>query len=146
MSATYDSDFYTWAKEQAALARARSTNEIDWDNIAEELEGLSRSEYRELRSRLVVLLEHLLKWIAQPERRSRSWLATIKVQRRDLDEHLLENPGLKPREAEAFDSAYASARLQAAGATNLEETAFPVEPPFTLEQARDHDWMPPDAP
>jgi Domain of unknown function DUF29 len=142
MSDTYDNDFYTWAREQAALARARSSNELDWDHIAEELEGLSRSEYRELRARFIVLMAHLLKWAVQPQRRSRSWTATIREQRRAIVRHLNENPGLIAREGEAFHEAYASARDYAITQTDLEEKHFPTEAPFTLEQVRDADWLP----
>ncbi len=49
MSKTYEADFYTWAISQADAARRRSANEVDWDNVAEELESLARSEFRELR-------------------------------------------------------------------------------------------------
>ena len=58
----YDRDFHAWAHEQAALARSRSANALDWDNVAEELESLGKQQRAELRSRYVVLLKHLLKW------------------------------------------------------------------------------------
>jgi hypothetical protein len=35
---------------------------LDWDNLAEEIESLGRSQRSEIRSRLVVILLHLLKW------------------------------------------------------------------------------------
>ncbi|NJO12351.1 MAG: DUF29 domain-containing protein [Gammaproteobacteria bacterium] len=60
-AATYDGDFYGWALEQAAHLRAGRLDRLDMGNIAEELEGLARSEARELRSRYAVLLAHLLK-------------------------------------------------------------------------------------
>lgn len=142
MSKTYDADFYTWAMSQADAVRRRSANEVDWDNVAEELESLGRGEARELSSRYVVLLTHLLKWAYQPRRRSKSWLATIAIQRRVLAKHLKGNPGLKPREAEEFDEAYAIARLEAVKETKLDLGTFPETPPFTLEQAKDDKWLP----
>jgi hypothetical protein len=42
--------------------------------------------------RLSLLIAHLLKWKAQPERQSRSWELTIRVQRKDLAKLLSENP------------------------------------------------------
>ena len=101
MSDLYDEDFYTWTLRQADAARRRSANELDWDRVAEELEALSRSEARELFSRYVVLLQHLLKWIAQPDARSRSWQNTIANQRDAIARHLTQNPGLKSRDADA---------------------------------------------
>ena len=40
----YERDFYAWLKDQAAKLRARSHNELDWDNLAEEIESLGGSE------------------------------------------------------------------------------------------------------
>jgi hypothetical protein len=57
----YDLDFHAWATQQARLARRRSGNELDWDNVAEELEGLGKQQRSELKSRYLVLLTHLLK-------------------------------------------------------------------------------------
>jgi Domain of unknown function DUF29 len=138
----YETDFYAWTRRQAELARRRCSNELDWDNIAEELEGLSRSEARELFSRFQVLLAHLLKWIVQPERRSRSWRNTIANQRDAIARHLGENPSLKAREAEEFAAAYIAARRDASSETDLELTDFPGMPPFSLEQAKDEAFWP----
>lgn len=142
MSKTYDADFYTWAMTQAEAVRRRSANEVDWDNVAEELETLGRGEARELKSRYVVLLTHLLKWIHQPERRGRSWANTIANQRDELADHLAHNPGLASREAEEFSKAYHLARRDASTETELELDVFPEMPPFTLEQAKDEKWLP----
>ena len=56
----YERDYYTWAVEQAHALKEHRTEALDWKNLAEEVEGLGRSERRELRSRLKVLLAHLL--------------------------------------------------------------------------------------
>ena len=60
MSATYDTDFYAWANEQAALLRSGNLSAADIENIAEEIESMGKSEKRELVNRLTVLLLHLL--------------------------------------------------------------------------------------
>ena len=57
---------------------------------------MGRAEKRELVSRLSVLLLHLLKWRYQPEKRSPSWEASIRVQRNRLADDLDDNPSLKP--------------------------------------------------
>jgi hypothetical protein len=142
MSKTYDADFYTWAVSQADAVRRRSANEIDWENVAEELESLGKSEARELHSRYIVLLTHLLKWTLQPERRSKSWLASIVEQRKMLARYLRQNPGLAAREAEEFADAYDIARLRAVRDTKLDLDAFPLIPPFNMEQAKDEAWLP----
>ena len=42
MSNVYESDFYAWAMEQAALLRERRLDAADIDNIAEEIESMGR--------------------------------------------------------------------------------------------------------
>ncbi len=135
MSDLYDRDFYAWANEQAALLRAGNLSSADISNIAEEIESLSRSEKRQLRSRLAVLLLHLLKWQFQPGRRSRSWEISIANARNELAEHLAENSSLKAVLPEAVVSAYRRARLGAEQETGLPGNTFPVECPWTFDQA-----------
>ena len=142
MSHAYDDDFYTWTKTQADALRRRSANELDWDHIGEELDALGRTEERELGSRYRVLLAHLLKWIVQTERRSRSWELTILNQRDELSVHLGKNPGLKRVEIDEFAVAYRQARRDAAIETGLELDRFPETPPFTMDQAKDEHWWP----
>jgi uncharacterized Zn finger protein len=83
----YDRDFFAWSLEQVKLLRAGKLAEADIEHIAEEIETMGRTEKRELISRLSVLLLNLLKWRYQPERRSPSWEASIRVQRNRLADH-----------------------------------------------------------
>ncbi len=65
----YEDDLFAWTQEQAALLRAHAVDGIDWENLAEEIESMGRRDRRELKSRLRVILLHLLKWQAQPSLR-----------------------------------------------------------------------------
>jgi hypothetical protein len=65
----YDLDFHAWSEEQGGLLKERSAAGLDWDNLAEEIESLGRSERGEIRSRMIVILQHLLKWQFQPTER-----------------------------------------------------------------------------
>jgi hypothetical protein len=76
-SRLYDQDFFAWANEQAALLRAGKLSEADIEHIAEEVESLGKTEKRELVSRLIVLMVHLLKWRFQPSLRGRSWKLSV---------------------------------------------------------------------
>lgn len=58
-AAAYDKDFFAWTEEQASLLRAGEVAEIDAANLAEEIESVGKSDRREIRSRLIVLLAHL---------------------------------------------------------------------------------------
>ena len=147
MSDLYDADFYAWATEQAALLRAGRLHAADIAHIAEEIESMGRSEKRELTSRLSVLLTHLLKWDAQPVRRGRSWLLTIREQRREVAEVMDDNPSLRPLLPALLAEAYARALLAAQRETGLPESAFPAACPWTFEQAMQGDLrMPGDLP
>ena len=52
MSTAYESDFYAWARENAALLRSGQLSRIDLEHIAEELEDMGKSERRALGSHL----------------------------------------------------------------------------------------------
>jgi Domain of unknown function DUF29 len=139
MSDLYDEDFTLWTEQQASLLRRRAAGELvndaelDWRNIAEEIESVGGNTRRELRNRLVRLLRHLLKWHYQPEHRSRSWRPTIRTQRQEIEDLLAENPSLRGKLPELFLVAYPRARTDA-----LEETGLldlPESAPFTVEQA-----------
>ena len=130
----YETDFYSWTQEQAELLRHQQWNQLDLPNLIEEIESLGKQQRAELRNRLKVLIGHLLKWEHQPERRSRSWLMTIRVQRRDTQELLEENPSLKPYLEEALQKIYESGRDLAVGETNLPLKTFPENCPYTLDE------------
>ena len=97
MGRHYRSDFYGWTQDQADALRRRSINEIDWDNLLAEIENLGGSTRRELRSRLALIIQHLLKWRHQPSLRSKSWALTIMEQRAQVEDMLEENPSLRPQ-------------------------------------------------
>ena len=142
MSTTYETDFYAWANEQAALLRQGKLTQADIEHIAEEIESMGKTEKRELVSRLAVLLLHLLKWRFQPDRRGTSWDITIKVQRRDLSRHLRDNPSLKSALDTAIEDAYGDAVLLAQAETRLPGATFPLTCPWTFEQAMNEGFWP----
>lgn len=130
----YKTDFYAWTQEQAQLLRHQQWSQLDLPNLIEEIESLGKQQRQELRNRLKVLIGHLLKWEYQSEQRSRSWLMTIRIQRRDTQELLEENPSLKPYLQEAPQKVYESGRDLAVGETNLPLKTFPQTCPYTLEE------------
>jgi hypothetical protein len=133
MQSLYETDFYAWAQEQANLLRHHQWSQIDLLNLIEEIESLGRKERQELRNRLSILIGHLLKWEYQPDQRGRSWLATIRVQRRETLKLLSENPSLKHYLEEALQEAYENGRDLASGETNLPLSTFPKQCSYSLE-------------
>jgi hypothetical protein len=126
----HERDLYAWSQEQARLLKARRFGEIDADNVAEEILDVGSNEYDKLESALRVLLMHMLKWDCQPERRSSSWEATIRVQRRHALLQIEKNPSLKSRWDEAVARAYDDARDLAHGETDLPLAHFPRSCPY----------------
>ncbi len=138
----YETDFYAWTQHQAQLMRQGQWHQVDAANVIEEIESLGRQQRQELRNRLAILLAHLLKWQYQPEKRSRSWLATIRIQRLDITDLLNDNPSLQPYITEAFQKAYAKAVQLAVKETNLAKGEFPEIAPYTSSQALSNSFYP----
>ncbi|MBG1243317.1 DUF29 domain-containing protein [Nostoc sp. NZL] len=138
----YKTDFYTWTQEQVSLLKAKQWDQLDTVNLIEEIETLGRRERQELRNRLGVLLGHLLKWQFQPEKRSNSWLGTIREQRVQIKLLLQDSPSLKPYLDEAFLSVYELGLALAIRETDLGEQVFPEICPYTLDQTLNPEFLP----
>ena len=138
----YEEDFVAWLEDQARRARGGETESLDLENIAEELEGMARSDRREIRNRLIVLLVHLLKHKFQPRRRSSGWRATIAEQRQRIAVVMEDSPSLQAFPAEILDRCYANARSRTALETGLSETQLPERCPFPIETVLEAGWLP----
>ncbi|MGK7918767.1 MAG: DUF29 domain-containing protein [Trichodesmium sp.] len=138
----YERDFLLWTEKTANLLKAGKLSEIDIANLIEEIESMGRSEKRELKNRLIVLLMHLLKWKYQPGKRSESWKNTINEQRISLELLLEDSPSLKPLLPEVFDKSYQRSRLTAAKETGIKIEIFPETSPFTFIETLDFEYLP----
>jgi hypothetical protein len=115
--------------------RAGRLSEIDPVAIAEEIDDVGEEQYDKLESALRVVMLHILKWDHQPEKRSRSWTASIREQRRRALRQLRKNPGLlRSRLDEALTEAYADARDEASSETGLPLQVFPAGRPFEYSE------------
>lgn len=141
-SVAYDRDFYAWSREQARLLRSGEFSQVDIENVAEELEGMARSDRRALESRLEVLLLHLLKWRVQVLHRFPGWSGTVREQRRRIDKLLTESASLRPAINGLIAECYEAAREQAAEETGLPQTAFPENCPFSVDQVLAREFLP----
>lgn len=142
---SYDRDYYGWIQHNVHAIREGRFKDVDWPNVAEELEDMGKSERRALRSQLARLLAHLLKWSHQPEARrlsEHSWRATITHARRSVRELVEESPSFKPQLNDFFSAAYSDALDQAVEETNLPMKTFSAASPWSLEQALDADLWP----
>jgi hypothetical protein len=138
----YEQDFYAWTEAQAALLKAGRLGELDLPNLLEEIESMGISQRAELKSRLRVLLMHLLKWRFQPEARSSGWKGTINEQRICLELLLETSPSLVRFLPEDVPAMYSKARRIASDETGLPLATFPETCPFTVEQVLDLRYRP----
>lgn len=138
----YDQDFILWLENTVQLLKEKKFAELDLENLIEEIEDMGRSNKSALRSNLIVVLLHLLKWKYQPEKRSKSWQSSILEHRRRLDDDFEDSPSLKRYYLEIFNKCYQNARKQAAIETEMNLENFPIESPFTLEEVVDSEFLP----
>jgi hypothetical protein len=141
LAALYEADETAWLERMAELIRAGRVADLDFANLSEYLSDMAKRDRREVYSRLVVLLAHLLKWEYQPDRRSRSWQGTVLTQRRDLG-LLLDSGTLRRHAAAVLADAYQAAREQAAVETGLPVETFPAECPSTVDDLLRQDPLP----
>jgi hypothetical protein len=138
----YERDFNLWVEEQIALLESGAFERLDMANLTEEIADMARSQKRAIRSNLVVLLTHLLKWQYQPQNRSTGWAGSIVEHRRCISEEIEDSPSLARYPGEVFARCYRAAQKQAAAETGLVQSRFPDTSPYTVEQALDPDFLP----
>ncbi|MFQ3597167.1 MAG: DUF29 domain-containing protein [Chloroherpetonaceae bacterium] len=62
--------------------------------INELINALSRTDKHAVRSHLIRLMTHVIKWKSQPEKRSVSWIATIRNARREIRDYQEDTPSI----------------------------------------------------
>ncbi len=99
ISTGYDEDFFLWTRTQATAlreaGRAGVNAPVDWENVAEEIEDLGRSQKQKVRSFVFQILAHLIKLKASSRVEPRNgWSREVQVWRRDLKRMFKDNPSL----------------------------------------------------
>jgi len=97
----YDTDTVLWSERQADLLRRvaageRINDQVDWENVADEIDSVGRSQRLALASYVGLVLEHLMKLEASPAREPRrGWKETVRRTRLDIKRLLEANPSLR---------------------------------------------------
>jgi hypothetical protein len=142
---TIEQDFHGWLLDQAAALRQRDYESVDWENLAEEIEGMAAQQRRELKSRLVTLLVHLLKLQFEPGEiwRHNGWRNSVVEARRQILFILEDSPGVfQGKRDEMVAGCYRLARKDAARVAALSLSIFPEVCPWNYEQMMDDDFFP----
>jgi hypothetical protein len=138
----YDDDHHAWVLEQIAFLEAARFSDLDISHLTDELKALGNMTKREIENRLTVLLQHLLKWQFQPDKRSNSWRAMIIEQRRRINAELIDSPSLRRYPAAVIEEEYVLARLRAADETGISVKHFPSSCPYSAAEALDNGFWP----
>jgi hypothetical protein len=143
-SELYEEDLYAWSEAQAELLRGRRFAELDLEHVIGETLDVGGSLYREVRSSIRTIMEHLLKLehSAAVEPRA-GWERKIRRERADPAEDL--TPSLRPVER-SLARFYDTARIEPAAALCAHgepaaADALPPTLPYTLDQITG-DWLP----
>jgi hypothetical protein len=149
VSVCKDEDFHAWCLDQAQILRriALKVPSLDCLEIAEELEGMARSEQHAVQSFLEVLLTHLLKWRYEPNRRSRSWRVSIQNARSNIRNSLADSPSLSPKIPILLGRSYDNARRSAGAEMEFDEREWEKESlpscPWDFDQLMSDFWPEP---
>ncbi|MGF1479212.1 MAG: DUF29 domain-containing protein [Cyanophyceae cyanobacterium] len=138
----YEQDFHAWLSQAALDLYHHDDAALDWENLAEEIDGMVKSQKRAIASNTKIVILHLLKWKYQPAKRSNSWLYTIAEHRERIEDAIVDSPSLKKVYEEGFEKAYDRARRGAAIETGMPLNVFPPASPFTREQVIDPNFLP----
>jgi hypothetical protein len=151
MGDLYDTDFVTWTRRQSDLLRRRASGELvneadmDWPNVAEEIEALGKNEERELASKLGTIIEHLWKLEASPAVDPRAgWRATIRRERTAIHRLLKGAPSLRLTVAGVMAEELSATRSEAAAslADNGETPRIAIGAVVYSEDQVLGDWLP----
>src|SRR6266851_4276839 len=96
----YEQDFVAWARLQAdtlrAAAHGGSNQQLDWENLAEEIEDLGNSLRLAVESQISRIIQHQVKLAHSPAvDPRRGWRRTIRQARAEIDRILRKNPTLR---------------------------------------------------
>ncbi|MBC5797706.1 DUF29 domain-containing protein [Sphaerospermopsis sp. LEGE 00249] len=141
----YEQDFYLWLQTTANLLENNKFDELDIKNLIEEINSIGRSEKKELKSRLITLIEHILKleyWQLEKENNARGWRNTVAEQRLQIELTLEDSPSLRNMLDDIFEECYQKARQYILKRYQLSPNLFPENPPFSVTDVLNPDYLP----
>jgi hypothetical protein len=145
-SQLYGDDYYAWVQDQVRALREHRTEEVDWENVAEEIDDLGKSEKWSIESNLETLVEHLLKLgyarSAMRARNARLCQGSVKLARAKIRRRLTQSPSLRGKMDEILGAAYEDGRTKMLASINVAENSIPETAPWTLEQILDDRFVP----
>lgn len=133
--ALYEADEHAWMQRQIEALRDGRLEQLDRKSLVEFLTDMGLQYRRELESRLVVLVGHMLKIRYQPHKHGKSWNATVRTQQREIRTLLRSVPSVAARRDAVLADAYPDAKDLAVVETGLPAATFPPVSPWTVDAA-----------
>ena len=140
----HETDLNLWLEETVSLLRKGELVALDIDILAEEIEDMGRYDKRALEQNLIRVLQHLLKWQYQPQKRTNSWKASITEHSLCLNRAFKQSPSLRKYFEEVFADCYSDARLIAAQETGLQLDVFPEICAYSFLNVLNPQYLPDD--
>jgi hypothetical protein len=140
----YEQDFNLWIEETVNLLKTRQLDQIDYDNLIEEVEDLSKNQKDNLEIYLENILRNLLRWKYLIPERVNDWQVELLKNRVDIKRILRDSPSLDQYIDNVLEECYETARLLAATQMGVDIKIFPIELLFTKEQILNPDYLPED--
>jgi hypothetical protein len=141
----YDQDYQLWLETTLEQLRKGEYYQVDWENLLEEIEGMTRSDKRALKSLLTRLFEHFLKlvyWESEREYNQAGWKAEIRNFRLQIIDLLEDSPSLKHYLKEIIDKSYENAVKITSDKMQISPKKLPDDPIANLEEILDENWFP----
>jgi Domain of unknown function DUF29 len=145
----YDRDFFAWTQQQADLLRRAAARErtpdLDFENLAEEIESLGKRDRRALASQIARITEHLLMLqFSGAEEPRPGWENSVEAPRSKARPILADSPGLEAELEGILREGYEDGRRFAGRSlrTELDPKTLPEVCPYSLDQVLDRDWWP----
>lgn len=141
----YEQDYQLWVETTLEQSRNGHYSGVDWENLLEEIEGITKKDKRKLMSLLTRLFEHFLKltyWELEKEYNQAGWKGEIHNFRILIKRLLKDSPSLKPYLVEILDECYQNTVKITSQKINIFSEIFPSNPIANLEQVLDDNWLP----
>ena len=152
----YDEDIVAWSQQQAAVLRAAahagSNLQLDWENLAEEIEDLGVSQRSAVGSYIMRIIQHLVKLDHSPAVEPRNgWRRTIRLARLQTERRIEASPSLERELARIVEEEtkrgieYAIADLEEHGKIGEVDASALRRSRYTPDQVLGH-WLPEEPP
>ena len=139
----YETDYMLWLEITLEQIKNQQTDQIDWDNLAEEIEGLGIALHHKIDSYLRQLLIHLLLykyWTSEREKSGSDWRDKIIDLQDELESLLEQSKTLSNYLLARIDLIYLRARRGVIQKTQLDSSIFPEKCLFSETELLDFNF------